>query len=726
MARVPSYDSLQVAATGAPSQSRLTVPDTSGIGGATAQQATQMGNAMQQAGEVAGRIATDIQDKANQVQVDSALNSVKEAQMRLTFDKDVGFTSIKGESAFKRTDGKSLAESYGEKLNENIVRISDGLGNDRQRQMFNQHAAGMQIALRERATQHEVNEYKNHSLSVADGVVKTAVDEIALDWRNPDAVSNAVNRIEAETYRKSILLGKSGEEATADAKRMMSHGHKVAILSALEQNDPAFAADYFARVTKAGQITGDDSFAVRGHITREMDHKVGVQRADQAFAKFAPKLTGGPMETIVSITLGSESGGRRYGVDGKMLESPKGAKGEMQVLDGTNTNPGFGVTPAKDDSPDERARVGRDYLQAMLQRYGGDAEKMWAAYNAGPGVLDKALAAEEKNKKLGKLGTLVANDPSIARTWLDYLPDETQKYVAKNKAALDKAQKGGSAIAKPTLQDIHQELAADPLLAGSPERMKVAMSAVKQKYTDMDAAIKQRGDEVKLSVQQALIENGGNWNALSPTVRAQVAQYIPGDIDNLQALGSKIATGQPVVTDWKEYTNLRAMAATAPAVFSKTNLMLYYDKLAPTQREQLLDLQTKLQDPKNVPDIVTISQQLATAHNLLTFGSGDHEKKGKFDTAVVQEIAAETRAKGRDLVFEERDKIIKRLMLKTDGGWFSTPRLYELAGTPKEASAVVTISSDNRQMMIAALTAKGIPVTEANINSMFARAYGLK
>ena len=33
----------------------------------------------------------------------------------------------------------------------------------------------------------------------------------------------------------------------------------------------------------------------------------------------------------------------------------------MQVLDGTNLNPGFGVKPAADNSPDERARVGRAY-----------------------------------------------------------------------------------------------------------------------------------------------------------------------------------------------------------------------------------------------------------------------------------------------------------------------------------------------------------------------------
>ena len=109
-----------------------------------------------------------------------------------------------------------------------------------------------------------------------------------------------------------------------------------------------------------------------------------------------------------------ESGGRRYKADGKtLLEGPQTkygtAKGEMQVLDMTNRDPGFGVRPAKDDSPDERARVGEDYLAAMVKRY-GNRETALVAYNWGPGNTDNWL----------KSGA----DPAK-------LPKETQNYVAK-------------------------------------------------------------------------------------------------------------------------------------------------------------------------------------------------------------------------------------------------------------------------------------------------------
>ena len=105
-----------------------------------------------------------------------------------------------------------------------------------------------------------------------------------------------------------------------------------------------------------------------------------------------------------------ESGGRRFDRSGRLLESPKGAKGEMQVMDATNLDPGFGVMPARDASPDERARVGRDYARAMFERY-GEAPKALAAYNAGPGRLDRVLKENPED-------------------WLSLMPGETQNYVS--------------------------------------------------------------------------------------------------------------------------------------------------------------------------------------------------------------------------------------------------------------------------------------------------------
>ncbi len=99
--------------------------------------------------------------------------------------------------------------------------------------------------------------------------------------------------------------------------------------------------------------------------------------------------------TLADVVQTLESGGRETDAAGNVLTSPKGAKGSMQVMDGTNRDPGFGVRPAADNSPAERARVGRDYLVAMVNRYGREDQAL-AAYNAGPGAVDAAIKAAAK------------------------------------------------------------------------------------------------------------------------------------------------------------------------------------------------------------------------------------------------------------------------------------------------------------------------------------------
>jgi hypothetical protein len=98
-----------------------------------------------------------------------------------------------------------------------------------------------------------------------------------------------------------------------------------------------------------------------------------------------------------------ESGGNPNAV------SPKGAQGVMQVMPNTQRDPGFGVRPAADSSPEELRRVGQDYYGAMQNRYGHDTLAA-IAYNMGPGKTDEWIKAGADFNKL---------------------PAETQAYIGK-------------------------------------------------------------------------------------------------------------------------------------------------------------------------------------------------------------------------------------------------------------------------------------------------------
>jgi hypothetical protein len=115
-------------------------------------------------------------------------------------------------------------------------------------------------------------------------------------------------------------------------------------------------------------------------------------------------------DRLDQITMMAESGGNPNAV------SPKGARGAMQVMPGTARDPGFGIRPSNGSQADD-VRVGREYRRAMQDRYGGDPAKMWAAYNWGPGNLDRAIAQHGQN-------------------WLQAAPAETRNYVAANVRAM--------------------------------------------------------------------------------------------------------------------------------------------------------------------------------------------------------------------------------------------------------------------------------------------------
>lgn len=71
--------------------------------------------------------------------------------------------------------------------------------------------------------------------------------------------------------------------------------------------------------------------------------------------------------------------------------SPKGARGLMQLMPATARELGLVVSHTVDERliPEKNIRAGARYLKQQLEKYGGDVSKALAAYNAGPGNVDK-------------------------------------------------------------------------------------------------------------------------------------------------------------------------------------------------------------------------------------------------------------------------------------------------------------------------------------------------
>lgn len=251
-------------------------------------------------------------------------------------------------------------------------------------------------------------------------------------------------------------------------------------------------------------------------------------------------------QSFVQAIIGTESGGNPNAV------SAKGAKGVMQVMDGTNKNPGYGVTPAKDNSPEERVRVGTDYLNAMHQRY-GDPTLAAIAYNMGPDATDKWLAAGGDYNKL---------------------PGETKGYVSSvmtRKAVLDRqaANQGGVRLMSPAeveADKIRQANAAkletEPAVTSATDIAKGDVSNFKDYNANLNNRVRdgfslvRRNQEMMSLLDQYQTGRLGSEGLLK--LASTVQNMFPSD-GRAKSIASKIAGGD--VSAGQELQQLFAGAA---------------------------------------------------------------------------------------------------------------------------------------------------------------------
>lgn len=143
-------------------------------------------------------------------------------------------------------------------------------------------------------------------------------------------------------------------------------------------------------------------------------------------------------EEYLAYILSKESGGRNYRKDGTPLVSPRGAKYAMQVRDDTARKPGYGIAPAKADTPEEYNRVGREYALALRKLYGDEGGA--AAYNMGPGAYEAYKAGkrdmpEETRKYIAGLGSGLGGASRMAALSDAEVPD-ILALAARNRQAL--------------------------------------------------------------------------------------------------------------------------------------------------------------------------------------------------------------------------------------------------------------------------------------------------
>lgn len=235
---------------------------------------------------------------------------------------------------------------------------------------------------------------------------------------------------------------------------------------------------------------------------------------------FGPGGSTGGMSNLYGAVEYIESGGKQSAV------SPKGARGVMQLMPGTMRDPGFGVAPMRNDSEEENRRVGREYLDAMYRKY-GDQTLALAAYNWGPGNVDKWLKKGADPKKL---------------------PAETRSYISKVMKGTD-----------PTLPERDVSTAQGfGLSFGDIESMVNRRFAKSEEDQAADAALRARAKEMASDEYYNKQRKDSMWETLA-TIGFNMASSKSPRL--LQAVGEAAAAALPGAReDKKERKQLKDKA----------------------------------------------------------------------------------------------------------------------------------------------------------------------
>lgn len=154
-------------------------------------------------------------------------------------------------------------------------------------------------------------------------------------------------------------------------------------------------------------------------------------------------------DPLIKAIIRQESGGDPNAV------SPKGARGLMQIMPATARDPGFGVpdvftlarqmgfnVPDQSDAtvnallsdPKINEAFGRAYFGAMKQRFPDDQAKQLAAYNAGPGAVEKHGGVPPFAETQNYVKSILGRDADRGDTPMEQMPMMPQQGAAPQPA----------------------------------------------------------------------------------------------------------------------------------------------------------------------------------------------------------------------------------------------------------------------------------------------------
>jgi hypothetical protein len=734
----------------------------SDFGAATAQAGQQLGN-------TAMGVGGDLTDMAIRQKAINDETSVNDQYYKQAFPAITAATQN-----YLQQQGKDAVDgfpAYQDQLEQIRQQQRDQLANPQQQRMFDDLSRRTIAFNVDGAARHATQQNQVYQDKTSEGMVTAAGALAVQHYNDPIGFNVGLQSGINEIMTHSQFRGQPVEYAAQQVRQFTSNTY-TSRLTEMANTDPVGAYDLFKNgesyvdqngqhhVDIQSQIDPAQLPSLEGHLLAGAKNQYASVLSHGAIyggavpnpATLYPAIDGTPPLTNAVLSL--ESNGKDVGPDGKLLTSPVGAQGSMQVMPTTQTNPGYGVTPAKDNSPAELARVGRDYLGAMTAKYQDPALTL-AAYNAGPGMVDDWLAGTNKTGKNPNLVQLP--DPRTgAISSADFaakIPfSETRAYVGKGLSMTQ--QPGDKPTALPTTAELKTNL---PDIAGTARDNALRMypndpafadqvynrtlnqgntvlqgvtaqqNAARDTLTRMMVGSKPDGSDRVTSLDQLLSTPDGKqaWSQATPEVQLAMQQTL-----------SNPAAVPMTKQGFDTYYQLKGQAVNDPNTFRQQDLSQLYGKVPLAQILDLTSTQAALgkQDSTQTDKSINWSRTKADVSDMLKpLGLGDSAKAGTDQSKLTETFYGKLQDAAENYHAENKkypDTTTVRKMAaslltqgtQSSGHWYSMDSTIPAFQSPDLSKFTASVPPDQKPALQAQFqNVYHRPPTDDELNSLYTK-----
>ena len=321
---------MQVPVTKLPSEVRGNLPEAKPVAHEYQDFANAQSSALNQSLQGAGRSITELglqlaEDNNNAI-VQNKLLTLQNIQNGLTSDKQTGFKNLLGINALDRPDGLSLTDEYVGQLDHHAQEITNGLKNNRQREMFQVAYGQMRNSFANALLEHTRVQNHKFKLDTAEAAIETGKRSFVLADSLTDKKAYG-DQIRAMAQRKGQLLGWGEEQIQNEIRKPLGEAVRLSVAGLMDRGD-------FDHAEAMLNVFKDD---VDVDSYSKMNRAISDARAEQRGVMLADQLDSNGMyvEDVTGDAAVKKSVARIIKVEGTGKNPLSSAVGVGQFIDST-------------------------------------------------------------------------------------------------------------------------------------------------------------------------------------------------------------------------------------------------------------------------------------------------------------------------------------------------------------------------------------------------------